>query len=136
MTVIDASALVAYCLNETGLDRARLKEHLAEGLTSIELIRAESANAIVVATRRGIVDEKTARSALKAMLELSKNNIEMVPLDVELVSEAFDRATSGDLAIYDLLYILVAKHQDAGLLTRDDRQMSAAKKLGIRTEKA
>ena len=90
--VIDASALVAYCLKEEGLDREKVKEHLRSGLLTVDLIRAESANAILVARRRGTIDDKAAKSALESMLDLCSNNIQVLPEDDALISEAFEMA--------------------------------------------
>ena len=129
--VIDASALVAFCLNESGLDRKKLQEHLRNGVLSFELIRAESANAILVARRRGIVDEKTAKLGLANMLDISENNIKMMAQDDELISVAFDMAGSNNLAIYDLLYLSLAKKNNALLLSKDENQTKLAMSLGI-----
>lgn len=132
--VIDASALVAYCLKEKGLDEEIVKEYLRSGVLSVDLIKAESANAILVAKRRKLIDDKTARSALASVLELCKNNIHLLPEDDELVSEAFEMAESNNAAIYDTLYLLVAKKTKSALLSKDRNQIDLAKMLGVRTE--
>lgn len=133
--VIDASALVAFCLNERELDRDKLKEHLRRGVVSIELIKAESANAILVAKRRAIVDEKTARIALTSALDLSRNNIKMIPQDEDLITDAFELSESNNnLAIYDLLYLSLAKKISGTLLSKDEGQIKLARKLGITIE--
>ena len=129
--VIDASALVAYCLNEEGLDREKLKEHLRNGVISIELIKAESANAILVAKRRATIDEKAAKLALSSVLEISGINVKMMPQDDELISDAFELSSPNSLAIYDLLYLSLAKRTGGVLLSKDETQISLARKLGI-----
>ena len=133
--VIDASALVAFCLNEEGLDREKLKEHLRNGVISIELIKAESANAILVAKRRGTLDEKAAKLALASALEISGINVKMMPQDDELISDAFELSSSNSLAIYDLLYLSLAKKTSGVLLSKDESQVRLARKLGIEVEK-
>lgn len=133
--VIDTSALVAFCLNEQDLDRDKLKEHLRRGVVSIELIKAESANAILVAKRRAIVDEKTARIALTSVLDLLRNSIEMIPQDEDLITDAFELSESNNnLAIYDLLYLSLAKKISGTLLSKDEGQIKLAGKLGITIE--
>jgi predicted nucleic acid-binding protein len=132
--VIDASALVAFCLNEQGLDKEKLKEHLRNGVISIELIKAESANAILVAKRRATIDEKDAKLALAGMLELSRNNVKMIPQDDGLISDAFGSSESNSLAIYDLLYLSLAKKMGGMLLSKDESQIRLARKLGIMVE--
>lgn len=132
--VIDASALVAFCLNEEGLDRQRLKTHFREGVISVDLIRAESANAILVSKRRGVTKDNAVKLALSSMLELSRNNIKLIPQDDELISNAFEMSESMTLAIYDSLYLSLAKRMNASLLSRDEGQVKAARSLGIKTE--
>jgi len=132
--VIDASALVAFCLNERGLNREKLKEHFRTGVVSIELIKAESANAILVAKRRGIVDAETAKLGFANMLDISGNNIKLMAEDDELISDAFEIAGTNNLAIYDLMYLSLAKKINAVLLSKDENQTKLAKKLGIGVE--
>jgi len=133
--VIDASALVAFCLNEEGLDREKLKEHLRNGVISIELIKAEAANAILVAKRRATVDAEAAKLALTSVLEISGINVKMMPQDDELISDAFELSSSNSLAIYDLLYLSLAKKTSGVFLSKDESQVSLARKLGIEVEK-
>ncbi len=132
--VIDTSALVAFCLNEDALDKEKLNERFREGVISIDLIRVESANAILVSKRRGVTGDGAAELALSSMLELSMNNIRMLPQDDELISNAFEMSETVPLAIYDLLYLSLAKKMGASLLSKDEGQIKAAKKLGITTE--
>ena len=132
--VIGASALVAFCLNEEGLDREKLKEHLRNGVISIELIKAESANAILVAKRRATIDEKAAKLALASVLEVSGINVKMMPQDDELISDAFELSPPNSLAIYDLLYLALAKKTSGVLLSKDESQVRLARKLGIEVE--
>jgi predicted nucleic acid-binding protein len=132
--VIDASALVAFCLNEEGLDREKLAVHFREGAISLDLIRAESANAILISKRRGVTKDNAVKLALSSMLELSRTNIKLIPQDDELISKAFEMSESTTLAIYDLLYLSLAKRMSASLLSKDERQVEAARRLGIKTE--
>jgi predicted nucleic acid-binding protein len=132
--VIDASALVAFCLNEEGLDREKLKGYLRNGVISIELIKAESANAILVAKRRAAIDEKAAKLALASVLGISGINVKMMPQEDELISDAFELSSSNSLAIYDLLYLSLAKKTGGVLLSKDASQVRLARKLGIEVE--
>ena len=132
--VIDATAVVAFCLNEQGLDRERVLRHLRSGVVSIDLVRVESANAILVSKKRGLVQESQATLALSSMLEISRDNIKMVPQDDGLISDAFEIGQSANLAIYDLLYLSLARRVGASLLSKDQAQIRAARKLGIEIE--
>jgi len=100
-----ASALVAFCLNEDGPDGQKLKAHLREGVISVDLIRAESASAILISKRRGVTKDNAVKLALSGMLQLSRNNIKLIPQDDELISKAFEMSESMALAIYDSLYL-------------------------------
>ncbi len=134
--VIDASALVAFCLNERDLDSDKIKEHLRRGVVSIERIKAESANAILVAKRRAIVDEKTARIALTSALDLSRNSIKMIPQDEDLVTDAFELSEStNNLAIYDLLYLSLAKKISGTLLSRDEVKSNWQGNWGLQSKR-
>lgn len=135
-TIIDASALVAYCLNEDGLDKDKVKEHLRRGAVSLDLLRAESANAILVSKRRKITEKSVASLALSSMLQLSTNNIKMVPQDDELISDAFEMSEDSKLAIYDLLYLSLAKRMNGTILSTDANQVKEATRMGIAAENA
>ena len=132
--VIDATAVVAFCLNEQGLNKERVRSHLRNGVIGIDLIRVESANAILVSKRRGIIQESQATVALESMLEISRNNIKMVPQDDDPISKAFEIGQSVNLAIYDLLYLSLATRMSASLLSKDEGQIKAARKPGITIE--
>jgi predicted nucleic acid-binding protein len=132
--VIDATAVVAFCLNEEGLNRERVASHLRSGVVSIDLVRVESANAILVSKRRGIVQESQATLALSSMLEISRDNIKIVPQDDNLISDAFQIGQSANLAIYDSLYLSLAMRVGASLLSKDQGQIRAARELGIEIE--
>jgi predicted nucleic acid-binding protein len=132
--VIDASALVAFCLNEDGLDRQRLKAHFQQGVISVDLIRVESADAILISKRRGATKDGAVKVALSSMLELSRDNIKLIPQDDGLISNAFEMSESMRLTIYDSLYLSLAKRMSASLLSKDEGQLKAARGLGIKTE--
>lgn len=132
--VIDASVLVAYCLCEEGLDSARVKEHLRTGVLSIDLVRVESANAIFVAKKRGIVNNEKAKAGLESMLELCNNNIELVPESDEMINDAFEISQSNNIAIYDSLYLSIARKTGSKLLSKDEIQNEVAKKLRIEVD--
>jgi predicted nucleic acid-binding protein len=132
--VIDASALVAYCLREKDLDAEMVRENLRTGVLSVGLVKAEAANAILMARRRGIVDDDEARASLASMLELCNNNINLLSESDEMIHEAFEISQSNNVAIYDSLYISIAKKTKSTLLSKDERQKDVARKLRIGVE--
>ena len=103
---------------------------LLAGTISIELIEAESANAILVSKNRGLVD---MRAAIESMLELSSNNIKMMPQN-ELISEAFETAESYKASVYDLLYVSLAKRTSSSLASKDEKQKEIARKAKVKIE--
>ncbi|MDA4131187.1 MAG: type II toxin-antitoxin system VapC family toxin [Thaumarchaeota archaeon] len=131
--VIDSSALVAYCLAEKELNREKMRDFLSRGLFSVDLIISESANAIVTSKRRGITDKATAHRAFEVMLDLAQNNIKLTPQS-EIISDAFEISESHNVAIYDALYLAVAKKMKSSLISLDSNQIDFAKKLGVRVQ--
>jgi predicted nucleic acid-binding protein len=131
--VIDSSALVAYCLTEKELDREKMGEFLSKGVFSVDIIISESANAILTSRRRGLTDKETARRAFEVMLDLVQNNVKLTP-QLEIISDAFEITTSQNIAVYDALYLSLAKKMKSTLVSLDSKQIDLAKKLGIKIE--
>jgi predicted nucleic acid-binding protein len=88
-----------------------------------------------VAKRRNLVDAKTASDALTSMVQLiSSGNIALVPT-IALISDAFAVAEeSSNRALYDALYVSLAKRENGPLASKDAKQVALAKKIGIKTE--
>jgi predicted nucleic acid-binding protein len=128
--VVDSSALVAYCLKEKQHHIERISEILGNGAISTDIIVTESANAILIANRRGLVDTETAKKALESALELIEINLRIVP-QVELIKGAFDLARESKLTVYDALFIFLAKKTDSYLLSVDGDQTKIASKMGV-----
>ena len=131
--VIDSSVLVAFCLNEKGLNREKMRELLLKGVFSVDLIISESANAIITSRRRGLTDKDMAVRAFEVMLDFARNNIRLTP-QLEIISDAFEMAESHSIAIYDALYLSVAKKLKSSLVSLDSKQIDLAGKLGIEVE--
>jgi predicted nucleic acid-binding protein len=68
------------------------------------------------------------------MLDLAKNNIKLIPQQ-EIISDAFEISESQEIAIYDALYLSLAKKMKASFLSLDSAQIGSARKLGIKVEK-
>ncbi len=83
---------------------------------------------------KGLIDDKTAKSSLEGALTLCNTNIKILDEDSEMILDAFEMAESNNTAIYDLLYLLVAKKNQSVLLSKDENQVKLAKKLGIAIE--
>ncbi len=129
MTVIDASALASYVLREEGSETIR--SLLEEGVASIDLAVKEGCSAVLLARRRGLISPEQAQRSLEALLALTDTNVKMHP-QRDLLEPAFEIASQNDLAFYDALYLALAMKLDAELLSRDARQIGAAKKTGVK----
>ena len=130
--VIDSSVLVAYCLKEKEHNIEKISEILREGAISSDIIIAESANAILIANRRGLADRETAEKALDLANRLAKINLELAPHS-ESIKDVFDFAKKETkLTIYDALFIFLAKKTGSSLASFDEDQVKTAAKMGIK----
>ena len=131
-TIIDASALVAYLLEEEGFEK--VSEILSEGADSVPLLIKESCNAVLEARKQGRISRDDSEKVLQAILKLAELNIKTVA-QTDLIPAAFRIAEENDLTIYDAIYIALAKASGGSLASRDRRQLETASKLGVRITK-
>lgn len=134
--IIDASALSAYLLNEEGREPgSKIRQLLIDGVVATELVFTESSNAILTALRRRRIDEEEARNAMEVLVSLYDTNVKVVKQETSLLREAFDEAKKEEksaIAVYDFIYLVLAKRLHGQLASRDPKQMEIAKKLGIK----
>jgi predicted nucleic acid-binding protein len=127
--IVDSSALVAYLLEESGFEGVR--DVLAAGASGPGFLAAETANAILEASRSGRIDAETAATAIGAMGGLlERSNIELYP-EKDLIEAAFRMAAEHGLTVYDSLFLALAAKLGGSLASRDRKQWEAAVKLGI-----
>jgi predicted nucleic acid-binding protein len=129
--VIDSSALVAYCLKEKACDAGKISEILRNGAISPDIVLAETANAILIASRRGLIGIDTAKKALDSALQLTSINLRMISQS-ELVSGAYDLAVETKLTVYNALFIFLAKKTKSSFASIDEGQLKVATNLGIK----
>jgi len=129
VTVIDASALVAYVLREERWEA--IEGLLREGPRSVELLPLEAANAILVARRHKRLNTAEAHEALRTVQGLSELAIDLAP-HAPLVKGAWEIALQESVTMYDAVYLALARHERTGLASRDAAQIRAARNLGIR----
>jgi predicted nucleic acid-binding protein len=122
---------VAYCLKEKEHNIEKISEILKRGAISPDIIVTESANAILIANRRGLVDSENAKKALELALQLARINLKIIP-QFEKVKEAFDLERETRLTVYDALFISLAKKTGSHLMSVDEDQTKIAAKLGIK----
>lgn len=128
MIVIDASALAKFVLKEGGW--RDLAEHLKAGTVSADHAIKEVANAVWKRFKRGAISLRESELMLNALERLVGNSV-IIEDESAHMGEAIRIAFSRDIAIYDAIYIAIAKHKDLALLTADERQAEAAKGEGV-----
>ena len=130
VTVIDASAVVAFLLREEGWET--VDSVLRERPSSPELLPVECGNAILVARRRRRLSPERAATALDSLGRVTENVVRLHGHG-PLLHEAYSVADSSGLSIYDSMYLALCLRERAPLLSRDNAQGETARRLGIRT---
>jgi predicted nucleic acid-binding protein len=121
--------MVALLLKETRFED--ISEILTLGASSHAQLLTESSNAIAQARKNGRVDEEGARKMVESMLELVRSSSITIHTDQDLIEDAFRIAVDYDLTIYDSVFLALAQKLRGPLLSRDRKQIEAARKLGI-----
>ncbi|MEM0369055.1 MAG: type II toxin-antitoxin system VapC family toxin [Candidatus Bathyarchaeia archaeon] len=126
MTVVDASVIAAIILREDNYEK--LLQHLKNSITLDQAFK-EASNAIWKAVMRGHLSGEEAVKAF-SLLKMMKGILEIRNED-EYLDESFKIALETGLTIYDSLYLALARSEKRPLLTLDENQREAAKKLDI-----
>ncbi|MEM3897010.1 MAG: type II toxin-antitoxin system VapC family toxin [Nitrososphaerota archaeon] len=126
MTVVDASVITAIILREDNYEK--LLQHLKNSMTLDQAFK-EASNAIWKAVMRGHLSGEEAVKAF-SLLKMMKGILEIRNED-EYLDESFKIALETGLTIYDSLYLALARSEKRPLLTLDENQREAAKKLDI-----
>ncbi|MEM4834434.1 MAG: type II toxin-antitoxin system VapC family toxin [Thermosphaera sp.] len=126
MTVVDASVIAAIILREDNYEK--LLQHLKNSITLDQAFK-EASNAIWKAVMRGHLSGEEAVKAF-SLLKMMKGIFEIRNED-EYLDESFKIALETGLTIYDSLYLALARSEKRPLLTLDENQREAAKKLDI-----
>ena len=128
MRVIDSSSLVKYFSREEGWRKVR--EHLLEGIVSIDLVVKEVGNALWKKIIRG---EMTLEIAQEILSDLAKGTAIKLLDQKEHLAKALEIAVRNKITIYDALSIALAKNLNTELITSDTRQAKTAKREGVET---
>ena len=117
--VVDTSVLVKYVVPEehSHIAYGIVDAHIAADLRLIapEYIMAECANVLWKHIRRNSL---TAATAIAALRELHSLGIRLTPQS-ELLEDALLFAAAADIAVYDALFCVLARREDAELITAD-----------------
>ena len=99
----------------------------AEKLIAPTLFDSEVTNVLWKYARNGAVDEETARKTLAYILQIVDEYTDTSELAIEALHEGIRLGHS----IYDMFYLVLARHNGAALLTTDKKLKALAKSLGV-----
>ena len=127
MIVLDASVAVARLLAETGPLVHATMAHLETGPAMVPVLwHFEVRNALLVAARRGRLEETEIHARLRALAEIRT----ITDRDPDLDS-ALSLARRCELSFYDALYLELAKRRGAPLATLDRALVRAARSESV-----
>ena len=119
MSVLDASVILKWFLNEDGSDRAvQLREEFFRGRREIvvpDLLLMEVANAL---RYNPTFDVKEIREAIETLFDIG---IVIVTPTCSLLARAIELAKSLDVTCYDAIYLALAEELDFEFITADKK---------------
>jgi predicted nucleic acid-binding protein len=130
MFVIDASVVIAWCLEDESSDAAdaAIERLMAEGGIVPANWPIEVASALRSAERRGRLDEA---SIGRLRPRLGALPIEILPVEFPRALSVIDTARRHDLSVYDACYLDLADIRGVGLATVDARLAEACRVAGV-----
>jgi len=99
----------------------------AEKVIAPTLFDSEVTNVLWEYARNGAVDEENARKTLAYILQIVDEYTDTSELAIEALHEGIRLGHS----IYDMFYLVLARHNGAALLTTDKKLKALAKSLGV-----
>jgi predicted nucleic acid-binding protein len=127
--IVDASIAVKWLLDEEGSEQAR-KAVQGRDLAAPAFLRLEVFHVVWRRSRRGEATDSQLRDTLPALNKI----IARFERDEPLVGRAAEIAAAHALAIYDCLYLALALQNEAAIITADQKQFAAARRLTINAQ--
>ncbi len=130
MFVIDASVVIAWCLEDESSESAEaaVERLMVEGGIAPAHWPMEIASALRSAERRGRLDE-TSIDRLRP--RLTALPIEILPVELSTALSVIDTARRHQLSVYDACYLELADLRGVGLATFDAGLARACRAAGI-----
>lgn len=130
MFVVDASVILAWCLDDESSDTSdvAMKRLLSEGAIAPAHWPVELASALRSAERRGRIDQQ---SFDRLRIKLSGLPVEVVPVELSTALGVVETARRYDLSVYDATYLDLADIRGLGLATIDGRLADACRTAGV-----
>lgn len=123
---VDASVAVKWLVEEEGSDAARRLAASGEDLHAPRLMASEVANALWRKARLGEIDHGRARALTAAIPEMPV----LWSADETLSVDALRFALTLDRAVYDCVYLALARRIGGRLVTADTRFANALARTG------
>ena len=117
MLVIDASALAALSMPESGGEEVEKAVKEAERVFTLDLAAYEVGNAVWRRVRRGELSMEEGNVVVSTLLSLLET-FEVFSYR-EVAADAFRLAVDAGITVYDAAHVVLAKRLDAHLLTLD-----------------
>jgi predicted nucleic acid-binding protein len=118
MLVVDASALAALLMPESGGEEVEKAVKEAERVSTLDLAAYEVENAVWRRVRRGELSMEEGNVVVSTLLSLLET-FEVFSYR-EVAADAFKLAVDAGITVYDAAYVVLAKRLDARLLTLDE----------------
>ncbi len=99
----------------------------AEKVIAPTLFDSEVTNVLWKYARNGAIDEENARKTLSYILQMVDEYTDTSELAIEALHEGIRLGHS----IYDMFYLVLARHNGATLLTTDKKLKALAKTMGV-----
>ena len=99
----------------------------AEKVIAPTMFDSEVTNVLWKYARNGAIDEENARKTLAYLLQMVDEYTDTSELAIEALHEGIRLGHS----IYDMFYLVLARHNGATLLTTDKKLKALAKSLGV-----
>ena len=99
----------------------------SEKVIAPTLFDSEVTNVLWKYARNGAVDEENARKTLAYLLQMVDEYTDTSELAIEALHEGIRLGHS----IYDMFYLVLARHNGATLLTTDKKLKALAKTMGV-----
>ena len=130
MTIVDASSIVKFILQESNWET--VKPFLLQG-HSVDYAYVESSNALWKEYNMRKRAQKEIMIMFNSLVKLTQNILILHDCE-NLMEEAFKLALREKTPIYDVLYIVLAQHEEKQLITSDRNQARIAEKYKVKIE--
>ncbi len=130
IVVVDASVATMWYLPQTNSEQAIGLLGSGHDLVAPDLIRIEVGNALLRGLRR---KELHPEETMKAIRSLLPEAVRLLPTSAEQVEASLEIAVEHGGAVYDAIYIALARTLDAPISTNDMELAATARKANVQT---